>query len=213
MGQSDVTFQPTLLDLLDVRRPAVDSEFGTVRRHQLDGQSWVDHGPGWLTGSDEVFQALMEHARWRAEDRLMYGKMVPQPRLTARWLDDEEVAKATPVLARMRRLLSTRYGVDFDSGGLNLYRDGQDSVAWHRDRIPATIVDPVVAIVSIGEPRRFLLRPRGGGSSIPFHLGRGDLLVTGGRCQRDWEHQVPKVAAAGPRISITFRHSANPPPV
>jgi alkylated DNA repair dioxygenase AlkB len=65
-----------------------------------------------------------------------------------------------------------------------------------------------VAIVSVGEPRRFLLRPRGGGRSVRFELGAGDLLVTGGRCQREWQHCVPKVAAAGPRISITFRHSA-----
>ena len=54
---------------------------------------------------------------------------------------------------------------------------------------------------------KFLLRPRGGGKSTPFELGRGDLLVTGGRTQRLWQHSVPKVAnAAGPRISLAFRH-------
>jgi alkylated DNA repair dioxygenase AlkB len=63
-----------------------------------------------------------------------------------------------------------------------------------------------VALVSLGHPRRFLLRPKGGGSSRPFELGRGDLLVTGGRTQRSWQHSVPKVAnAAGPRISLAFR--------
>jgi hypothetical protein len=32
-------------------------------------------------------------------------------------------------------------------------------------------------------------------------------LVTGGRTQRLWQHSVPKVAsAAGPRISLAFRH-------
>jgi alkylated DNA repair dioxygenase AlkB len=72
-----------------------------------------------------------------------------------------------------------------------------------------SIVDPIVAIVSVGHPRRFLLRPKGGGRSVGFELGRGDLLVTGGACQREWQHQVPKVSTAGPRISITFRHSAN----
>ena len=108
----------------------------------------------------------------------------------------------------MRIALSQRYGVAFDSVGLNLYRDGRDSVAWHRDRIAKDIDDPLVAIVSVGEPRRFLLRPVTGGHSRALLLGRGDLLVTGGTCQRTWQHTVPKVAKAGPRISITFRHGA-----
>jgi alkylated DNA repair dioxygenase AlkB len=106
----------------------------------------------------------------------------------------------------MRLILSDRYGVTIDSVGFNLYRDGKDSVAWHGDRIAREIAEPVVALVSLGEPRSFLLRPRGGGRSRRFLLGGGDLLVTGGRTQRDWQHSVPKVASAGPRISLAFRH-------
>ena len=102
--------------------------------------------------------------------------------------------------------LWTQYGVRFDSVGMNLYRDGADSVAWHRDRIPPEIVDPVVALVSLGEPRTFLLRPQGGGRSRAFKLGQGDLLVTGGQAQRRFEHSVPKVKTSGPRMSIAFRH-------
>jgi alkylated DNA repair dioxygenase AlkB len=96
--------------------------------------------------------------------------------------------------------------VVFDSAGFNLYRDGQDSVAWHGDRISKEIEEPIVALVSLGEPRKFLLRPRGGGKSRAFHLGGGDLLVTGGRTQRAWEHSVPKVAQAGPRVSVAYRY-------
>ncbi len=106
----------------------------------------------------------------------------------------------------MRSALSDHYRVRLDSAGFNLYRDGRDSVAWHRDTIARQIEDPIVALVSLGEPRKLLLRPRGGGPSCPFPLGHGDLLVTGGNAQRTWEHAVPKVARAGPRISIAFRH-------
>ena len=187
--------------------PTVDPEFRGLARHPLDERSWVDHRPGWLAGADEVFAALVEHAGWDQLTRPMYGEKVLQPRLTARWRDDPHLAEHVAVLDDMRRLLSDRYGRDFDSGGLNLYRDGRDSVAWHGDRIPKEVEEPIVAIVSVGEPRRFLLRPKGGGASVRFHLGAGDLLVTGGRCQREWQHAVPKAAAAGPRISITFRHS------
>ena len=66
---------------------------------------------------------------------------------------------------------------------------------------------PTVAIVSTGQPRPFHLRPRGGGASRSWQLGHGDLFVMGGSCQHDWEHCVPKIAAAGPRLSIMFRHN------
>ena len=110
----------------------------------------------------------------------------------------------------MRRSLSSRYGVELDSVGFNLYRDGRDSVAWHRDRILAEVQNPIIALVSLGEPRKLLLRPREGGRSRAFSLGGGDLLVTGGRTNRDWVHTVPKVARAGPRISLAFRHGLDP---
>jgi alkylated DNA repair dioxygenase AlkB len=106
----------------------------------------------------------------------------------------------------MRRVLSHRYGESFDSIGFNCYRRGDDSVAWHGDRHRKTVIDPVVAIVSVGAPRPFRLRPRGGGRSISFDLGIGDLLVMGGACQHAWQHCVPKVRHAQPRISITYRH-------
>ncbi len=83
-------------------------------------------------------------------------------------------------------------------------------MAWHGDRIAKEIAEPVVAIVSVGQPRRFLLRSRDGGGRRTFLLRGGDLLVTGGACQRRWQHSVPKTAKAGPRISITFRHGLHP---
>jgi alkylated DNA repair dioxygenase AlkB len=89
--------------------------------------------------------------------------------------------------------------------GLNLYRDGRDSVAWHGDRVGRRRSEAVVAIVSLGAPRRFLLRPKGGGRSLRLTPASGDLLVLGGTCQRTWEHSVPKCATAGPRVSVMFR--------
>ena len=136
----------------------------------------------------------------------MYDREVDEPRLTSWRKLDEQTAVAYQWLEDARVSLSAHYEVRFDSVGINLYRDGADSVAWHRDRIPAEIVDPVVALVSLGEPRTFLLRPQGGGTSRAFRLGQGDLLVTGGRTQRRFEHSVPKVKASGPRMSIVFRH-------
>ena len=94
----------------------------------------------------------------------MYDKVVDEPRLTSWQKIDDTTAVSRQWLEEARASLSTHYGVRFDSVGMNLYRDGADSVAWHRDRIPPEIVDPVVALVSLGQPRTFLLRPQGGGS-------------------------------------------------
>ena len=108
----------------------------------------------------------------------------------------------------MFRHFDGRYGEHFDSVGLNWYRDGRDSVAWHGDRVGRFGRAAIVVIVSLGEPRPFLLRPRGGGRSRSYLLGGGDLLVMGGDCQHEFQHSVPKVARAGPRLSVTFRHGA-----
>ncbi len=194
--------------LLGAAAPVVDGSFANAERHQLDDDSWIDVVPGWLTGADQVFAALAEHAPWAQRDRIMWGNKVPEPRLTSGW-SEAKISHVAPVLLKARRALSTRYGVAFNSGWLNLYRDGRDSVAWHRDRIPMSNPHPIVGILSLGSPRRFLVRPYGGGRSVRFDPAPGDLLVTGGLTQRQWEHTVPKVAAAGPRISVTFRHIHN----
>jgi alkylated DNA repair dioxygenase AlkB len=105
--------------------------------------------------------------------------------------------------------LSDRYGVDFDSVWVNLYRDGADSVAWHGDRNARLLTNPLVVTVSLGARRRFLLRPKG--TSRTTHVlepGGGDLVVMGGACQHEWEHTVPKTRRpVGPRMSVTIRHS------
>jgi alkylated DNA repair dioxygenase AlkB len=200
-------FQPSLFHAPPT---AVDGSFSTLRRIHLDETAWVDHAPGWLAGSDAVFERVLRSRPWGERTRWMYDRRVVEPRLTAPWDLVAGEPLDPPVLEEIRLLLSARYGVIFDSVGFNLYRDGRDSVAWHADRIRKEVVDPVVALVSVGEPRRFLMRPRGGGRSIPFLLGRGDLLVTGGTAQRTWEHAVPKVARAGPRISLAYRHGLDP---
>ena len=104
-------------------------------------------------------------------------------------------------------------GVAFDRVWVNLYRDGQDSVAWHPDRNGRVHRDPLVATVSLGARRKFQLRPRGGGRiALVLEPGCGDLVVMGGACQHDWEHCVPKTArAVGPRMSVTIRHSTGTP--
>ena len=172
------------------------------RRLQLDPRSWVEHQPGWLPEHRELFDALRGGIDWHAERRAMYDAVVEVPRLTATIPDD---GPCPPALARARDELERRYRRRFESVRLAWYRDGRDSVAMHGDRIGRRIADTVVAILSLGAPRRFLLKPAAGGRSLRFDLGGGDLLVMGGACQRTWRHGIPKVKTAGPRISIQLR--------
>lgn len=177
-------------------------------RRRLTRGAWVDVQRSWLADPDAVFSALVEEVPWRAERREMYDSVVDVPRLVHTYLADAPLPH--PALVEARTALSRHYlpelGEPFVTAGCCFYRDGRDSVAWHGDTIGrGRTADTMVAIVSVGDPRRLLLRPRGGGSSIALTMGHGDLVVMGGSCQRTWEHAVPKVAHAGPRISVQFR--------
>src|ERR671920_2390691 len=159
--------------------------------------------------SDEVFETLLNNVDWRAERRKMYDGVVDVPRLL-RWYGGDETLPhpaLTEAKARLNAYYAEELGEEFVSAGMCLYRDGRDSVAWHGDTIGRSKTeDTMVAIVSLGSPRSFLLRPRGGGATIKHQLGHGDLLVMGGSCQRTWEHAIPKTArSVGPRISVQFR--------
>ena len=187
--------------------PEYDHDFRDLTRLDLDDRTWVDLAPGWLQGSDRIYDELAAELPFRQRTGVkMYDQVVDEPRLSAWWSLATGQPEPMPILREMRLLLADRYGEPFDSIGFNLYRDGRDSVAWHGDRHRHVVTNPVIAIVSVGSPRPLRLRPRGGGSSLSWDLGNGDLFVMGGACQHEWEHTVPKVRVTrGPRLSITFR--------
>lgn len=181
---------------------AFDRSFAEIERTSLSSGAWFDYAPGWLRGHEQVFEALVESMRWQQERRKMYDRTVDVPRLYALVPNDGE---APPVLEAMRLALSARYAEALTRVSLGYYRDGRDSVAWHGDQVARRLPTAIVATVSVGAPRRFLLRPMGGGKSLSLSLGFGDLLVMGGTCQRTWQHSVPKAKRAAPRIAIMFR--------
>lgn len=200
--------QPSMWDLAE--RAALTPLAGRVVRHELARGAWVDHLPGWVTGSDQVLEVLLGDIGWRADRRQMYDREVAVPRLL-RWFAGHE-RLPHPLLTEAREALDAHYGPElgerFVTAGMCLYRDGRDSVAWHGDRIGrGRSEDTMVAIVSFGSPRPLMLRPAGGGTtSLRFPLGHGDLVVMGGSCQRTWEHCIPKTSrSVGPRVSVQFR--------
>jgi len=189
------------LDLFSAPSIAFDAGFATLVRHDIGLGAWVDHVPAWVSNHDALFDELEKSLAWKSEKRRMYDRTVEVPRLLA------SVPREHAVIEAMRVALSTKYGEEFVRTTAALYRDGKDSVAYHGDTTARDMVSAIVATVSLGQPRRFLLKPTEGGRTHSFPAGRGDLIVMGGTCQRTWRHAVPKVAHAGPRIALMFRPS------
>jgi alkylated DNA repair dioxygenase AlkB len=190
-------------DLFEALGPAVDTGFTTRRRIELDETSWIEHAPGWLRASGSLFDELMATARWEQRYRYIYARRVTEPRLTAEYEDIS--AAPQPLLPVITAALAEHYGVAYRYLWLNLYRNHRDSTSWHGDPIGKIQETSTVPVLSLGATRRFLIKPAQGGQSVSLTVASGDLVVMGGRAQRDWRHSVPKQAVpAGPRISINF---------
>jgi alkylated DNA repair dioxygenase AlkB len=189
--------------------PVAARAFSEVEHLDLGRGAWLEYLPGWMPRPTPLFERLLDNVAWRSERRPMYERVVDVPRLVSFYDEGDDLPD--PAVEELRRLLNERYerivGEPLSSVGLCCYRDGNDSVAWHGDRIGrGSHLDTVVAIVSLGARRRMLVRPRGGGRSRRYELGGGDLFVMGGSCQRTFDHAIPKTARpVGTRISLQFR--------
>ena len=203
-----LSFQTSLFDDI-LSEPELRPLGAMVERIELGLGAWVDVRPGWLSNSDALFESLAVEVPWQADKREMFDKVVAVPRLVAHFGRDR--AYPHPVLVEAQHALNDHYGRPagqvFETAGLCFYRTGDDSVAWHGDRVGRAIeADTMVAILSVGAERTLSVRPKGGGAVMKFPVGHGDLAVMGGSCQRTHEHAILKSKqAVGPRISVQFR--------
>ena len=176
---------------------------------------------GWLpeAAAENLYNDLLETIEWSQPSLQMGGRLVKIPRLQA-WYGDPEARYAysgkafqplcwTPVLNAIRHEIELHCGVKFNSVLVNLYRNGNDGVGWHSDNERELGLQPTIASVSLGTPRRFLLKPRqpaSGLTTLELQLAHGDLLVMSGPTQQHWLHSIPKTRRPiGARINLTFR--------
>jgi alkylated DNA repair dioxygenase AlkB len=167
--------------------------------------------------SDRFFTQLTETIDWRQDSITIYGRSMPQPRLTA-WYGDTGKSYTysgitmhpspwTHTLLELKAKAEDVSGVVFNSVLLNLYRDGNDSMGWHSDDEPELGPSPVIGSLSLGGTRRFMLRHRAEkGLKHQLELTSGSFLLMQGTTQHYWQHQIPKTKRpVAPRINLTFR--------
>ena len=181
----------------------------------LDDGSWVDVGRAWVTEPDEVRDRLLHDVDWQTSRLFRYDHFVEERRLGSGWKPGRPVPH--PVLADVHRHLRHRYNAAFEGFSMIQYRDGNDGQAFHRDTHMRWLDDTVIVILTFGAQRPWLLRPTsarhtdapGKGATHDLSPASGDILVMGGRCQRDWEHSVPYLPgrALEPRLSLQWRFS------
>ncbi len=156
-----------------------------------------------MQGSGVLFEELLTTAPWEQRYRMMFARRFIEPRLTAEYPDIAEAPQA--MLHTVAETLSEHYGVPYRKLWMNQYRANRDSTRWHGDFIGKVQETSTVPVLSLGATRRFLIKPTAGGASGSFTVSSGDLIVMGGRSQRDWRHSVPKqTTPAGARISVNF---------
>lgn len=209
--------EPVLLDL-------------QPRRLEFAGGGWCDLLPGWLEASEAT--RLQEALRWQIPWQQRYvriaGKQVAEPRLSS-WHGEPEACYVysgvrheplawVPALSELRVTLEKMLDTTFNSVLANRYRDGRDAMGMHADDERELGPEPLIASVSLGMTRSFVLAPKKGrpGAKVVLRLGHGTLLVMGGPLQRDWKHGIPREAHVfEERINLTFRQTSgrSPSPV
>jgi alkylated DNA repair dioxygenase AlkB len=165
----------------------------------------------------QIYEQLLKEINWQQYQIRMFGKMIDQPRLTA-WYGEENIAYSysglnlkalpfTPLLENLRTKIEENYQANFNSVLLNLYRNEKDSMGWHADDEKELGLTPIIASLSFGSTRKFLLKHKNDKAlKVELYLTPGSLVIMKGSMQHHWLHAIPKASiTCGPRINLTFR--------
>ncbi len=181
-----------------------------VERIDLDERCWVDVVRGLVPDADRAHADLVDAVAWQQGQVFRYERWIDEPRLGA-W---QVGSGRHPALVEAQGWMSARYRVSFDGVALAHYRNGRDSVAWHRDRELKWLDDTLIGVLTLGARRPWLVRPLTGrraaddtdlADALDLSPASGDLLVLGGATQDAWLHAVPKTRASRSRISAQWR--------
>ena len=190
------------------------SDSNPVEVINRDGR--VRHQPEYLSieEADALFSYLKCNLDWQQRKIFIFGEWRQQPRLIA-FLGNEEILYSysgdtlrsilwPDEVAKIAVKLSREFNNEFNVVLANYYRNGEDSMGWHADNEAELGNNPMIASISLGQPRKFKLRHRDG-EQKNLVLEHGSLLTMSGECQQYWQHALPKTRTDGARINLTFR--------
>lgn len=184
-----------------------------------DRQSEITFWPSWLGSAeaDDLLATAINQVAWRQDNIHIAGKSIPIPRLQ-NWYGDPttsytysriklQAVAFPPWMEMLRRRVERQTGNCFNRTLVNYYRDGQDSVDWHADDELELGPEPIIASVSLGQERAFLLRHKTTKERLNINLPHGSLMMMGSGIQEHWQHSIAKDKnVVGPRINFTFRN-------
>ncbi|MFC0676885.1 alpha-ketoglutarate-dependent dioxygenase AlkB [Lysobacter korlensis] len=174
----------------------------------------------WLPAdeADALLALLRGTIPWEVHRIRLFGREHPAPRLSC-WIGDPQASyrysgtrfepRPWPdALQPLRMRLERELGIGFNSVLANLYRGGSDAMGWHSDDERELGETPVIASLSLGATRRFVLKHRTDADRrLALELPHGSLLVMAGQTQRHYRHALPRTArTVGERLNLTFRH-------
>jgi alkylated DNA repair dioxygenase AlkB len=191
-----------------------------LREHNIlpqDGEAWYYKGFFSEEESLVLYDSLLRNIQWEQKQVRIYGRLINEPRLTA-WYGDEgseyiysgvmhQPLLWTPELLGIEAKVEAKVEVKFNSVLLNLYRDGNDSMGWHKDDEKELGINPIIGSVSFGATRKFKFKHNALKKlTVDIELENGSFLLMKGEAQHHWYHSIPKTTkAVGPRINLTFR--------
>lgn len=183
----------------------------------FDGETHFFSGFFQNDEADQFFTKLKNQIQWKQEPIKIFGKTIMQPRLTALYGNpgkpygysgiSMQPLVWTDFLLEIKNRVEEKAKTNFTHVLLNNYRDGKDSMGWHRDNEVVLGSNPTIASVSFGETREFHIRNYfQKKEKLKIPLDHGSLLIMSGTSQHHWEHQIPKTAKPlGARFNLTFR--------
>jgi alkylated DNA repair dioxygenase AlkB len=186
----------------------------------LGNDSIIKFWPSHLSKhkSSNLFKELTSTCEFSQSDVKVHGKVYKTPRLQC-WMADDDVdadiyTATQPVpwndsVLLIKHNIEELLDVEFDYVLLNYYRDGNDYISYHSDREAINEGSNIIASLSLGADRRFILRNiENNSNKVTTMLTNDSLIVMSGKTQIFWQHTVPKMSSVSqPRLNLTFRHS------
>lgn len=178
------------------------------------------HVEGWCASPDDLVAPLLAEIPWGDHQIRLFGRTIAEPRRSA-WMGEVGYrysgrtlapAPLTPTVAALRSLLESQLGWPLPGVLANLYRDGRDAMGWHADDERELGAEPLIASLSFGATRRFVVKARAeGATAIALPLTSGSLVVMGGALQRTHRHALPRaLRVSAPRVNLTYRWFPDP---